>query len=202
MREHKINQEKNLFIDGYYMSESICDRMITYYERTPGKFVGKLGPGKVQKKLKDSTDLLVTQEEAQRDFAVRDYFKELQKACLQWQNKYKIPRDHYGPWGIVAPMNIQHYKPGGGYFILHNERDMYAHGQRMLTFMTYLNTVNDGGETEWPIQGVKIKPEKGLTVFWPTDWTHLHKGQISKKHEKYIVTGWLHFVKGEPSSVR
>ena len=71
MREHKINQEKNLFIDGYYMSESICDRMITYYERTPGKFVGKLGPGKVQKKLKDSTDLLVTQEEAQRDFAGR-----------------------------------------------------------------------------------------------------------------------------------
>tara|TARA_B100000959_G_C14903325_1_gene591902 strand:+ start:631 stop:1272 length:642 start_codon:yes stop_codon:yes gene_type:complete len=193
MREHKINQEKNLFIDGYYISESICDRMLAYYERTPGKFVGKLGPGKVQKKLKDSTDLLVTQEEAQRDFAVRDYFKELQKACLQWQNKYKIPRDHYGPWGIVAPMNIQHYKPGGGYFILHNERDMYAHGQRMLTFMTYLNTVNDGGETEWPIQGVKIKPEKGLTVFWPTDWTHMHKGIVSTTEHKYITTGWYQF---------
>ena len=56
-----------------------------------------------------------------------------------------------------------------------------------------MNTVNDGGETEWPIQGVKIKPEKGLTVFWPTDWTHMHKGIVSPTEHKYITSGWYEF---------
>ena len=30
--------------------------------------------------------------------------------------------------------------------------------------MTYLNTVTDGGETEWFHQQIKIQPRKGLTV--------------------------------------
>ena len=192
MKEHKVNK-KNLFVDGYYMSEKICDRMIEYFERTAGKFVGKLGLGVIDKKRKDSIDLLVTQEEAGKDFILRDYFRELQEACVQWMDKYPVPRDNFGPWSILAPMNIQHYKPGGGYFQLHNERDMYGHTRRMLTFMTYLNTVNDGGETEWPNQEIKIKPEKGLTVFWPTDFTHMHKGIVSPTEHKYITTGWYEF---------
>ena len=35
--------------------------------------------------------------------------------------------------------------------------------------------------------------EKGLTLIWPTDFTHTHSGQISKTHEKYIITGWFNF---------
>ena len=26
-----------------------------------------------------------------------------------------------------------------------------------------------------------------------TDFTHTHSGQISKTHEKYIITGWFNF---------
>ena len=34
---------------------------------------------------------------------------------------------------------------------------------------------------------------KGLTIIWPTDFTHTHSGQISKTHEKYIITGWVEY---------
>ena len=61
---------------------------------------------------------------------------------------------------------------------------------RHLVFMTYLNTVNDGGETEWFHQQIKIQPRKGLTVMWPVDWTHVHRGVPSKTETKYITTGW------------
>ena len=40
-------------------------------------------------------------------------------------------------------------------------------------------------------QSFIIKAKKGDTVIWPAEWTHAHKSQVSKEHEKYIATGWL-----------
>ena len=56
--------------------------------------------------------------------------------------------------------------------------------------MTYLNDVSDGGETEFFHQKLKVKPVKGKTVLWPTDFTHLHRGNPPYE-AKYIATGWL-----------
>ena len=63
-----------------------------------------------------------------------------------------------------------------------------------MAFMTYLNTVNKDGETEWFHQKIKIKPEKGLTLIWPSDWTHVHRGIVAKEETKYIATGWFSYV--------
>ena len=59
--------------------------------------------------------------------------------------------------------------------------------------MTYLNDVTDCGETEWYYQKLKIKPKKGLTVLWPTDWTYTHRGIASPSQLKYIITGWYSY---------
>ena len=40
-------------------------------------------------------------------------------------------------------------------------------------------------------QKLTTPAEKGLTLIWPTDFTHTHRGQISDTHEKYIITGWF-----------
>ena len=64
---------------------------------------------------------------------------------------------------------------------------------RILIFMTYLNTVKDGG-TFFKYQKLKIPAKKGLTLIWPSDWTHTHKGEISKTKEKFIVTGAFGFL--------
>jgi hypothetical protein len=61
--------------------------------------------------------------------------------------------------------------------------------------MTYLNDVTDDGETEFYYQQVKFQPKKGLTVIWPADWTHTHRGIASMTQDKYIVTGWYNFTK-------
>ena len=64
--------------------------------------------------------------------------------------------------------------------------------QREFVWMTYLNDVPDGG-TEFYYQKRTEKAVKGKTLLWPAGYTHVHKGQISKKHIKYIITGWLSF---------
>ena len=63
----------------------------------------------------------------------------------------------------------------------------------MLVFMTYLNDVLDGG-TEFKYQKLITKAKKGLTLIWPSDFTHTHKGQISNTSEKYIITGWFSYI--------
>ena len=40
---------------------------------------------------------------------------------------------------------------------------------------------------------LKIKPKKGLTVLWPTDWTYTHRGIASPSQLKYIITGWYSY---------
>ena len=39
--------------------------------------------------------------------------------------------------------------------------------QRALAWMVYLNDVEEGGETEFLYQQLKIKPSKGRVVIWP-----------------------------------
>ena len=60
--------------------------------------------------------------------------------------------------------------------------------------MTYLNDVEDGGETQWLYQGRQFKPKKGLTAIWPTDFTHTHRGVVSPTQRKTIATGWFSFL--------
>jgi len=63
-----------------------------------------------------------------------------------------------------------------------------------LVFMTYLNDVTDGGETQWLYQEKQIQPKKGLTVLWPTDFTHTHRGVVSPTQPKTIATGWYNYL--------
>ena len=59
--------------------------------------------------------------------------------------------------------------------------------------MTYLNDVPAGG-TEFMYQKITIPAIKGLTVIWPSDWTHTHRGQISNEYKKYVLTGWFNYI--------
>ncbi len=70
---------------------------------------------------------------------------------------------------------------------------------RHLVFMTYLNDVTDKGETEFMHQKMAVQPRKGLTVIWPADWTHTHRGVPSPSQDKYIATGWYN-LKGKLGS--
>ena len=110
-------------------------------------------------------------------------------------NKWPWSSKQQSAWNINTGFNIQRYLPGQGFKIWHCERSgpvdtcVFRH----LVFMTYLNDVTDGGETEWYHQQISIKPQKGLTVIWPVDWTFIHRGVPSSTQTKYIVTGWYSY---------
>lgn len=93
-----------------------------------------------------------------------------------------------------SQFQIQKYQPKEGFFAWHCEQSLVTPMtcDRALVFMTYLNDVPNGG-TRFLNQNIITPAVKGLTLIWPTDWTHTHCGQISEDHIKYIATGWFFY---------
>lgn len=183
----KIQGQKDFIYWETLNDLSICDKLIQYHTNDNNKGPGKIGSG-VNKNKKDSIDSNLDGELKQ------EYEKALQQVCCSYIDKFSFC-NYYSPWAILEPINVQHYKPNGGYKAWHCERSLATppFNQRHLVFMTYLNDVEDGGETEWVYQNLKLVPKKGLSVLWPVDWTYTHRGIPSPTQEKYIVTGWYSF---------
>jgi hypothetical protein len=84
---------------------------------------------------------------------------------------------------------LQKTEPKEGFHAFHCEDSAWNTQTRTLAWMVYLNDVEDGGETEFLYQQLKIKPVKGRIVIWPGSFTHLHRGNPPMSN-KYIATGW------------
>ena len=194
MREYKHNSNNN-FIEGYYLSDlSICDNLIKLFENSDNKIQGITGQG-LNKKVKDSLDVQLHINHAIQFSILNFYFKELNETIQLYKKKYPFCNDKVIEWGIEPYFNIQKYKPSQAYHGWHCEKANTNSAKRHLVFMTYLNDVKQGGETEFYYQKLKVKPEKGLTLIWSADWTFTHKGHTTIDEDKYIITGWYEFKK-------
>lgn len=63
--------------------------------------------------------------------------------------------------------------------------------RRYISFMWYLNDVDEGGETVF--LDLKIKPETGKLVVFPPLWMFPHMGKDPISNPKYILTTYLHY---------
>lgn len=97
-----------------------------------------------------------------------------------------------GIWNTDIECNLQKYKKNEYYSDEHCEQGN-TYSKRIAVWMFYCNTITNGGETVFPQQGIKVKPEKGKLVIWPAAWTHSHYGKSCSKN-KYIVTGWMSYI--------
>lgn len=97
---------------------------------------------------------------------------------------------------------LQKYQQNsGGYHYWHSEiypREASCETlHRVLLFMFYLNSVAEGGETEFLYQQRSLRPEQGVMVIAPGGFTHTHKGHVPRSSDKYIVTSWILFQRAE-----
>jgi len=186
------------FIGEYKIHESMCDKILEYYNNSDKKTEGRIGYFKLDKDIKDSIDISVN---FKTSMLMKDYVKEIQNFTRQYCKSYIWAGREAPEFDVVEDFNIQHYPPKGGFKKWHFEQvfderhlpNSYKE-RRHLVFMTYLNDVTDEGETEFFYQRRLIQPKKGLTVIWPASWMHTHRGIPSNTQDKYIVTGWISYV--------
>lgn len=79
-----------------------------------------------------------------------------------------------------------------------NQSSIARSGQRVATFIIYLNEVEAGGETVFPHMGWSVLPRRGQALFFEygnarrqTDPLSLHAGAQVRAGEKWIATKWI-----------
>jgi prolyl 4-hydroxylase len=110
--------------------------------------------------------------------------------------------------GIPEPnaeyLQLLRYEPGQ-YYNTHHDYIEYQrerqNGVRTLTVFLYLNDVDAGGETEFPILGFKVPPQKGRAVIWPSVLNEDPNAKDGRTEHgvlpvewgiKYGVNAWIH----------
>jgi hypothetical protein len=193
MQEVDLGGEKS-FIGAWYLPDvQVCDELVRFFKQSDKQHPGIISEGIVDKNTKDSLDVIVPFGEFEHP-VMRRYLTMLMAVVRAYVNKYERAGET-GNWYITEAINIQYYQPGSGYTAWHTERasNRLPFANRHLVFMTYLNDVHDKGGTEFLYQKLTVRPSKGLSLIWPTDWTHTHRGIVSPTEDKYIITGWFDF---------
>jgi len=185
----RLDIPKSTFIGGYYMSDDVCTKMKDLFFAHP-QYVK---PTKMRGDVKKCTEFAINPN-TNCFHPIDSYIDELVECTKQYIDEFIMPNTPNTSlqFRIAEDFNIQHYEIGEGFYKWHYERmfDDNMSWRRSLVFMTYLNDVPDGG-TEFAHQKCEVKARKNLTLIWPADWTHTHRGVISQTKEKTIITGWL-----------
>ena len=178
MLEHTLNQT-NPFIRGYYVDPAVCDALAEQANSA------SLEPDTLRK-------YSYTWLETFPDGVKAAYVDQLFGCVEQYKQEFEYCYTGLNRWTLKAGVKVQKYMAGDHYSHWHCENGGYFETvSRNLVFMTYLNDISDQGGTEFLYQQLAVKPEKGLTLIWPADWTHIHRGMVSRSQEKLVTTGWF-----------
>jgi prolyl 4-hydroxylase len=178
----------------------ICDCLISYAH-------GKLEPAKVYDPVARADIVYAHRSNTLATFDVHRV--ELVHALLQGRMAAACG---IGERFMEAP-SVLHYFPGEQIanhydFVDPDSTPDYAgeiarNGQRVITFLVYLNEDYDGGETDFPTLGVTYKGHTGDGFYFVNalpdmtpDKRALHAGRPTRRGEKWIVT---QFVRGRPT---
>lgn len=166
-------------------------------DNSPDKKKGRIKKG-VDLLYKNSTDLHITSQDNWTE--IDTYFKDLINDLIRKYNNYIrltfnsftafttgknitfSPPLENNPYDLGY--NIQRTEAGDGYIWHHD----YVKG-RILTFIIYLNNVDEGWTQFW--NGNQVSPQAGRCLIFPATWTYVHQG-YPPKQTKYIMTGWMY----------
>ncbi len=63
---------------------------------------------------------------------------------------------------------------------------------RVLSVLLYLNDDYEGGELEFRHSNIKIKPEAGSVLFFPSNFLYVHEVYPVTKGPRYALPNWYH----------
>ena len=121
--------------------------------------------------------------QAMQDIHNQMYFL-LLAASIPYINKYRINEPIYH-----EPYQALKYRAGEGY------KEHYDGGTEMgraISAVIYLNDNYEGGQIEFPNFKIKLKPEKGMLILFPSNYAYRHVAHEVTQGTKYSLDTWLH----------
>jgi len=173
------------------LPRDVCVEAIRRFEEKTGQQVpGRIGQGAQEaQQVKRSTDIFISGNEDWRDID-RTLSQQLVASFNRLAGEFPyFAANRFKDIGY----NLQRTQPGE-YYHWHVDSGPGDFRDRQLVAIWYLNDVEGpGGETEFPLQGVAIRPQQGKLILFPPFWTHVHRGVTLQAGVKYIATTWICF---------
>jgi hypothetical protein len=180
------------------LSSSLCDKIIELFEIEPSRIPGKTAIGYLPE-VKNTTDFcipVITTSDSIwfeiNNILNHELHKHLDIYVEKIKKQYNANLLHCS-FLFEDTFMIQKYEQNKGQYVYHEDFNLTIQEQkyRMVTFIWYLNDVEEGGETEfWG--SYRIKPKKGHLLLFPCGWFYNHTGKMPISSSKYIITGWLY----------
>lgn len=169
----------------------VCAEAIRRFEASADQQApGRIGQaGEIAPQVKRSTDLRISGREDWRDID-----RILAQQLVSTFNAFALEFPFFAANKFKdIGYNLQRTLPGE-YYHWHVDAGPGEFSGRQMVAIWYLNDVpGPGGETEFPLQEVLIRPAQGKLVLFPPFWTHVHRGVTLQEGVKYIATTWICF---------
>ena len=183
-----------LTVDGVYSPE-YCQTVINFFDnmRSAGITASTNGPQRKDGQLPVHMNTVIPEMLNSCPYLMDDFLTIFwDKVYPEYEERNNILKSHVNH--SIQCMKIQRTEPSGGFHNWHSETNGdWRALRRMMVYTLYLNDVEEGGETEFLQQSVRVKPKTGRIVLWPAYFTHPHRGNPPLSGTKYIATGWLEY---------
>lgn len=207
--------EKYIYTKKNSIPKELCDDIINYYNsetRYPGISLVGYNPN-----IKNTTDFIIPLNDTkwegiinllhtELDKNLKKYFENITNNISSYSNNYEnnfgIKYSNFNnSYFFQNVFMIQKYYKNIGNYKYHNDYNIHKNDttynsnkliHRIVTYLWYLNDVEDGGETGLWYGKNGIKPEKGKLLLFPGHAGFIHAGLIPRSDDKYIITGWLY----------
>ena len=194
-RNNKINKFIGIY-DGY-LTEDMCKEVIKFYEtkNSMKQSFTRLSSENASSLYKKDTTVVTDQNNIEEWFPnFKTLFVNFDIALKHYILNSGIGEAYDNNQFEYTSMRIQKTLPTEGYHIWHVEQSSkYEYNKRAMAFTIYLNDVEEGGETEFLYQSIRVKPITGRIVIWPAGFPFVHRGNSPISNEKYLITSWILF---------
>jgi hypothetical protein len=174
-----------------------CDKVIKYFDQGIAAGLGKTRQDQYSEVTKREINDLQLYAHSELSLGHTTELISIFSSIF-WQELYPLYKERFDILAAFAAhtnyaFKIQKVDVGQGYHTWHTESMDKGTSTRILTWILYLNDVEEGGETEFLYYPKRIKPSAGTFILWPAGFTHTHRGNPPISGTKYIVTGWVEF---------
>jgi len=194
-KNKKINRQNHMWEAEGYRSHKHCAELIEFFvikkkkKKTVTRAISE-GSNDVQKK-DEAISLTSKSLEDEHTYVCKNLLMNLNTLVKMYIKEYGLSTMLHGEvfYDIVK---VQKTLPGEGYHLWHFEKgSTIGTANRFLAWTLYLNDIEEGGETEFLYQKLRVKPKKGRFAIWPAGFPYVHRGNPPLKDVKYIATSWI-----------
>lgn len=178
-----ILEQTGIFVFRNAISTELCARIINTFEEDKKNHKKGLTGNGYSPSVKNTTDWYLQNDLASALYSVLNLATE--KIELKRPSLKALPYSWCG-------LQLQKNKKGVGFFKWHSDNaEGTLESWRILAPIFYLNTVAEGGHTEFMYQKYKVAPEEGTLVIFPATWEYYHRGVPPISSDKFIVTSFM-----------